>query len=74
MSVLANPQHGAPLGEFCDAVFAELVRNERLTIGYGPTAGIERASPSDLDAAFDNSVHRAGVRVYPDRSTPDAEA
>jgi uncharacterized oxidoreductase len=56
--------HGAPLDAFCDAAFAALVQGESNEIGYGPTAGIERASRAELDAAFEKSAARFAVPVY----------
>jgi len=68
-TALADPPHGAPLDDFCDAVFAELVRSEASAIGYGPTVGIERASRAELDLAFDKSAQRAKVPVYADSTS-----
>ncbi len=61
---LANPPHGAPLDEFCDAVFAELIEGSATHVGYGPTRGIEQLSPSELEAAFTQSANRANVQRY----------
>ena len=56
--------HGAPLDEFCDAVFPQLLRADVDEIGFGATLGVLRASRAELDEAFQASATRAAVRTY----------
>ena len=55
---------GAPLGDFCDSVFAELAAGVADEIGYGMTANIGRASRQELDGHFQQSVARFAVQTY----------
>jgi uncharacterized oxidoreductase len=63
---LAGPglNHGAPLNEFCDAVFAKLIQ-EDINVGFGPSAAIvDDPSAQKLNAMFAASVTRFPVTVY----------
>ncbi len=64
----AAPGFGAPLPDFCDAVFAELAAGVADEIGYGTTVNIGRASRQELDGHFQQSAARFAVETYAGKS------
>jgi uncharacterized oxidoreductase len=66
-TALAGPgaTHGAPLDDFCDAVFAALSKGEAVEIGYSPTAGPEVEERRGLDhKLFERFSGRFPVQTY----------
>jgi uncharacterized oxidoreductase len=67
-TALAGPgaTHGAPLDEFCDAVFERLLRGEFDVIGFGPTDTPESRKMLEIAEPFFNvSAGRFPVATYP---------
>jgi uncharacterized oxidoreductase len=57
--------HGAPLDEFCDEVFPELVRADRGEVGFGPTKSAEfRKIIESVEPLFEASAARFRVKTY----------
>lgn len=66
-TALAGPgqNHGAPLNEFCDAVFAGLFINNAGQVGFGPTANISvEISGKPQADLFMAGSSRFPVKVY----------
>jgi len=66
-TALAGPgaTHGAPLDEFCDAVFAALSEGDAFEIGFGPTAGSVLQERIALDhKLFQSFSGRFPVKTY----------
>jgi len=64
---LAGPglTHGVLLDEFCDAVFTELINNDKLEIGYAQTAGlVPQLSGKAVSELFEQSAARFPVNTY----------
>jgi len=61
---LAISSRGAPLDDFCDAVFDALMSGSATALGYGPTSDIERRSSEELTQLFTQSAQRADVVRY----------
>jgi uncharacterized oxidoreductase len=67
---LAGPgaTHGAPLDDFCDAVFVALCKGDDDEIGYGVTASESFAAPRRLyQAMFEQFSERFPVQTYADK-------
>jgi uncharacterized oxidoreductase len=64
-TALAGPglSHGAPLDEFCDSVFAELMKGDKQEIGFGPTANLQTLISAQLTLFHDNAF-RFPVETY----------
>jgi uncharacterized oxidoreductase len=61
----ATMTHGAPLDEFADAVFAQLLDGRTETIGFGPTATPEFMQlVHSAEALFNISSQRFPVATY----------
>jgi uncharacterized oxidoreductase len=66
-TALAGPgaTHGEPLDDFCEAIFAALLKGEAMEIGYGATAGSAIKERLDLDhKLFESFSGRFPVKVY----------
>ena len=66
-TALAGPglNHGAPLNEFSDKVFADLVAGDKDAIGFGPTDNIvQEISGQPLEKIFSGSLSRFPVNIY----------
>ncbi len=60
-----NASHGAPVGDFADKVFADLISGEHPVIGYGPTDSEQfRVSLGTADAVFAANASRFPVKLY----------
>jgi uncharacterized oxidoreductase len=58
-------KHGAPLNEFCDKVFPELIKDGVTVVGFGPTNNlIPELSGKPLDTVFKASASRFPVETY----------
>jgi len=61
----AGLNHGAPLNDFSDKVFADLLAGEKETIGFGPTDNIvQEISGQSLEKIFSGSLSRFPVNIY----------
>jgi uncharacterized oxidoreductase len=57
--------HGAPLNDFADKVFADLLAGEKETIGFGPTDNIvQEISGQPVEKIFSGSLSRFPVNIY----------
>jgi len=57
--------HGAPVDEFCDAIFAAMSSGDGIEIGYGATAGPEVGERLSLDhRLFESFSGRFPVKTY----------
>jgi uncharacterized oxidoreductase len=66
-TTLAGPgsEHGAPLEEFCDTVFAGLVRGGVDVMGFGATAGLRvEISRQSLEEVFQKRAAMAKAETY----------
>ena len=64
---LAGPgnHHGTPLEDFCDAVFPQIVRGDRMEIGYGPTTSDDfRKAQEPYRAMFEAFAARSPTAAY----------
>jgi uncharacterized oxidoreductase len=64
---LAGPglNHGAPLDEFCDAVFSKLIIDNITDVGFGPTENlIPQLSGKPVSDFFEASASRFPVETY----------
>lgn len=64
-TALAGPglNHGAPLNEFCDAVFASLIRGDQQEIGFGPTQNLQMMITAQR-TLFRENASRFPVKTY----------
>lgn len=62
---LAGQSHGAALDEFCDHIFAKLLKDDQEEVGFGPTAGLQlRVGELSQNELFLENTHRFPVSVY----------